>query len=87
MARKENWCIVEEYEFYNGSSDMQAFTYVNKTMALLALKPQYEELLKIFRNCGFEIEDSYLGDNTAWMTMKDGTRAKMRVCRLKPINR
>ena len=73
-------------EFYEGSRDVQVFAYENETIALLALKSQYEELVKTFRNCGFEMEESYLGDNRAWMTMKDGTRAKMRVCRLKPTN-
>ena len=86
MARRENWCIVENYEFYEGSSDTQVFAYENETIALLALKSQYEELVKTFRNCGFEMEESYLGDNRAWMTMKDGSRAEMRVCRIKPIN-
>ena len=86
MARREKWCIVEDYEFYEGSSDMQVFAYESEAMALLALKLHYERVVKSLKDCGFEIEESYIGDNRAWMTMKDGSSAEMRVCRIKPIN-
>ena len=75
----KKWHVVEDYEFGNGQTDMRVFPYDNKTFALATLTHHYSRLVNLIEKFGWEITESCLADDHAWLSTNYDDHMKISV--------
>lgn len=75
--KKQNYYVVEGYDFGYGKMDMRVFPYANKAMALAAIPLHYSQFVEMFNVLGWEVEGC-CEDDHAWFSTADGEH--FRIC-------